>query len=113
MIFDDHHFGTSMPSGGHPPHQLAASFYRRITIWNEFAYSRLTDRMSFDVSAMHARGIEAYKLYAAHCLLLAKQAPGREAKLVLLDMARAWLLLADQSQKNDQTVLVYETPEQR
>ena len=26
VIFDDHHFGTSMPSGGHPPHQLAASF---------------------------------------------------------------------------------------
>ena len=26
VIFDDHHFGTSMPSGGHPPHQLATSF---------------------------------------------------------------------------------------
>jgi hypothetical protein len=26
VIFDDHHPGTSMPSGGHPPHQLAASF---------------------------------------------------------------------------------------
>src|SRR5450759_4759787 len=26
VIFDDHHFGTQMPSGGHPPHQLAASF---------------------------------------------------------------------------------------
>jgi hypothetical protein len=25
VIFDDHHLGTSMPSGGHPPHQLAAS----------------------------------------------------------------------------------------
>jgi len=24
VIFDDHHFGTSMPLGGHPPHQLAA-----------------------------------------------------------------------------------------
>ena len=24
VIFDDHHPGTSMPSGGHPPHQLAA-----------------------------------------------------------------------------------------
>src|ERR1700730_17735417 len=23
VIFDDHHFGTSMPGGGHPPHQLA------------------------------------------------------------------------------------------
>jgi len=26
VIFDDHHLGTSMPSGGHPPHQLATSF---------------------------------------------------------------------------------------
>jgi len=26
VIFDDHQFGTEMPSGGHPPHQLAASF---------------------------------------------------------------------------------------
>ena len=69
--------------------------------------------MSFDVSAVGAGGVESYKSYAAHCLLLAKQAPGREAKLVLLDMARAWLLLADQSLKNDQAVLVYETPEQR
>src|SRR5436189_3059883 len=25
VIFDDHHLGTSMPSGGHPPHQLAES----------------------------------------------------------------------------------------
>jgi hypothetical protein len=27
VIFDDHHPGTSMPSGGHPPHQLAASSF--------------------------------------------------------------------------------------
>jgi hypothetical protein len=24
VIFDDHHLGTSMPSGRHPPHQLVA-----------------------------------------------------------------------------------------
>src|ERR1700704_804872 len=28
VIFDDHHLGTSMPPGGHPPHQLAASSFR-------------------------------------------------------------------------------------
>jgi KOW motif len=27
-IADDHHLGTSMPLGGHPPHQLAASSFR-------------------------------------------------------------------------------------
>jgi hypothetical protein len=26
VISNDHHPGTSMPSGGHPPHQLATSF---------------------------------------------------------------------------------------
>jgi hypothetical protein len=58
--------------------------------------------MSFDVAAMGVDGVKNYKLRAAHCLLLAKRAPAEEAKLVLLDMARAWLLLADQSQKNNQ-----------
>jgi hypothetical protein len=58
-------------------------------------------------------GLESYKLRAAQCLLLAKRTSEEGTKLVLLDMARAWLLLADQNAKNDQTVLVYETPEQR
>src|SRR5258708_16895003 len=31
VIFDDHHLGTSMPPGSHPPHQLAASFIARKT----------------------------------------------------------------------------------
>jgi hypothetical protein len=61
--------------------------------------------MSFDVSAMDVDGVKNYKLRAAQCFMLAKRAPAREAKLGLLDMARAWLLLADQSKKNDQTVL--------
>jgi predicted MFS family arabinose efflux permease len=26
VILDDHHLGTEMPPGGHPPRQLAASF---------------------------------------------------------------------------------------
>ena len=34
VIFDDHHPGTSMPSGGHPPHQLAASFILNIAHWH-------------------------------------------------------------------------------
>jgi hypothetical protein len=25
VIFDDHQFGTQMPSGGHPPHQFEIS----------------------------------------------------------------------------------------
>jgi hypothetical protein len=33
-----------------------------------------------------------------------------KTKLLLLDMATAWLALAEQSLKNNQTTLVYETP---
>lgn len=71
--------------------------------------------MSFDVSStahipFHA---EFYEAHAAHCVSLAKETASSETKLILLHMARAWLLLAEQSQKNDQTALVYETPEQQ
>jgi hypothetical protein len=31
VISNGHHPGTSMPSGGHPPHQLAASFMSGFT----------------------------------------------------------------------------------
>ena len=41
VISNDHHPGTSMPSGGHPPHQLAAFVHiepslrcRAVCIWN-------------------------------------------------------------------------------
>jgi hypothetical protein len=71
--------------------------------------------MSLDVSStgqipFHA---EFYEAHAAHCVSLAKETASSETKLVLLHMARAWLLLAEQSQKNDQTALVYETPKQQ
>jgi hypothetical protein len=36
-----------------------------------------------------------------------------ESKLVLLDMAQAWLALVEQAIKNSETVLVYETPVSR
>jgi hypothetical protein len=69
--------------------------------------------MSFDVSHMEMAGVGDYAGRAAHCLLLAKQTPSRETKLVLLDMARAWLLLAEQNRKNGQNALVGETPKQQ
>jgi hypothetical protein len=33
-----------------------------------------------------------------------------KTKLFLLDMAQAWMLLAEQALKNNETTLVYETP---
>lgn len=71
--------------------------------------------MSFDVSSTSSVPFQAefYEAHAAHCVSLAKETASSETKLVLLHMARAWLLLAEQSQKNDQTALIYETPERR
>jgi len=52
-----------------------------------------------------------YRAHAAECVRLAQQTSDPQSKSSLLDMARAWLALTTQSEKNSQTTLVYETPE--
>jgi hypothetical protein len=54
--------------------------------------------------------VAAYKLRAGQCVQLARSATDLKAKLTLLEMARAWLLLAELALKNSETTLVYETP---
>jgi hypothetical protein len=57
---------------------------------------------------------DMYRLQAAQCVRLAQKSEDREVKIGLLTMARVWLSLADQHDKNSQTpTLVYETPEPR
>ena len=51
-----------------------------------------------------------YRLYAAHCVEVAQRIPEIESKLVFLDMAQSWLVLAEQAAKNNKAVLVCETP---
>ena len=51
----------------------------------------------------------AYRLHAAHCTEIAARTADRENRLTLLSMARAWLLLAEQAEKNNETI-VCETP---
>jgi hypothetical protein len=53
---------------------------------------------------------DAYQLRATQCARLAQTATDSQAKLMLLEIARAWLALAEQATKNSETVLVYETP---
>ena len=57
--------------------------------------------------------VEVYRIHAGVCVWLAQKTDDRETKLVLLDMARAWIALAEQGERNRQTTLVYETPEPR
>ena len=55
-----------------------------------------------------------YRAHAAACVQLAQQASDQQSKLSLLGMARAWLALAIQGDKNNEAAtLVYETPEPR
>ena len=53
-----------------------------------------------------------YRAHAAECVRLAQQTADPQSKGSLLDMARAWLALITQSEKNSEVAtLVYETPE--
>ena len=55
-----------------------------------------------------------YRAHAAECVRLAQQTNEPQSKRSLLDMARAWLALATQGDKNSEApTLVYETPEPR
>jgi hypothetical protein len=54
-----------------------------------------------------------YRVRAKSCMQLARNATDADSKMLLLDMAQAWLALAEQAEKNSATTLVYETPEPR
>src|SRR5262249_49768475 len=53
---------------------------------------------------------ESYRANASKCIRLARNASDIHSKLTLLEMARAWLLLADRALKNSKICLVYEPP---
>jgi hypothetical protein len=44
--------------------------------------------------------IACYRLYAANCVELAELIPDLERRVFLLSMARDWLKLADQAERN-------------
>ena len=55
-----------------------------------------------------------YRAHAAECVRLAQQTSDPQSKSSLLDMARAWLALVTQGEKNNEApTLVYQTPEPR
>lgn len=53
---------------------------------------------------------ELYRANAAECLVMASSITDANNRKSLLDMASAWLRLADLAEKNGRTDLVYETP---
>jgi hypothetical protein len=62
---------------------------------------------------MPQNSAEVYRVRAKSCTQLAHNATDADSKMLLLDMAQAWLALAEQADKNSATTLVYETPEPR
>ena len=54
-----------------------------------------------------------YREYALECLRLAEGTSEPGTKAVLIDMAQAWIKLADQSQKNRRFDLVHPAPPRR
>ena len=82
--------------------------------WNKWPVNGLNpSSTSKDIGGLSqmspAELVACYRLYASNCMECAQElAP--ERKLALLNIAQAWLNLADQVAKNSETVLVYETP---
>lgn len=54
-----------------------------------------------------------YRQYALECLRLANDTHEPSMKAVLIDMAQAWIRLAEQAHRNRQLSLVYEAPSPR
>jgi hypothetical protein len=54
--------------------------------------------------------VDKYRRHAVECLRIAEGVPDSVNRMLLIDMAQSWLLLAQQSEKNLATDLVYETP---
>jgi len=49
-----------------------------------------------------------YRLYAAHCVGIAKDIADSARKLALLDMAQAWVALAEQAENKSERTIAYE-----
>lgn len=63
--------------------------------------------MGMTPSEMAAR----YRDYAGKCVLLAQSQEHAREKLALIDMAQAWIALAEQTEKDESLSVVHETPE--
>jgi len=53
---------------------------------------------------------EEYRRHAVLCLKLANETADERGKSALIDMAQAWMRLAEQAEKNSGLDIVYETP---
>jgi hypothetical protein len=95
-------WGTSPFGGNNPVPSISFPW------WNLQPISVFIARFARSGWAMAAREHPAiYRLHAAHCMEIAARTADTESKITLLNMARAWLLLAEKAEKSSKTT--YET----
>ena len=54
--------------------------------------------------------VDKYRRHAVECLRIAEGVPDPRNRMLLIDMAQSWLVLAQQAEKNPTTDPVHETP---
>jgi hypothetical protein len=69
--------------------------------------------MTYQVGRGRALTQEEYRRHAALCLELANETTEERDKSALIDMAQAWMRLAEQAEKNSALDIVYETPRKK
>lgn len=93
---------------------LIASLLTLLHCGNERLSDALQHVLSLSAYAgmgMTPAGIAArYRGYAAECLIIAQKQENATERLILIDMAQAWVALAEQAEKNQSLPIVYETP---
>jgi hypothetical protein len=60
---------------------------------------------------MHgSESAKEYRVRAQHCIDIARDTQDAGRRLILVEMAQAWMRLADQAERNRKTDMVYVTP---
>jgi hypothetical protein len=55
--------------------------------------------------------VDKYRRHAVDCLRIAEGVPSPQSRMILIDMAQSWLLLAQQAETSAATDRVHERPE--
>jgi hypothetical protein len=93
------------------PRKRLACFRVSNFFWNLVQASALRSRLGLSVGDVMSK-VEEYRQHAANCLELADETSDQTIRWGLIDMAHAWLRLAEQAEKNSRADLFYETPPQ-
>ncbi len=63
-----------------------------------------------EITRRKTRGMDRYRQHAANCLNSARTAASANTRLALIDMARVWVMLAEEAERNGGRLLEGRTP---